>query len=57
MQRSNEWNVIRAVNARRRDDPKFGVGNQLPVLFDGHAVSGAELEQTVTGGNAGSCKP
>jgi hypothetical protein len=53
----DEWNVIRAVNARRRDDSKFGVPNQLPVLFDGRAVSAAEYEQAVGGGNAGGCKP
>ena len=52
----DEWNVIRTVNAKRRDDPKFGVGNQLPVLFDGHAVSSGEFEQAVGGGNAGACK-
>ena len=53
----DEWNVIRAVNSRRRDDGKFGVPNQLPVMFDGRAVSAAEYEQGVGGGNAGGCKP
>ena len=53
----DEWNVIRLVNNRRRDDAKFGVGNQLPVLFDGRAVSTAELEQPVAAGNVGACKP
>jgi len=52
----DEWNVIRAVNARRRDDAKLGIGNQLPVLFDGRAVSAAEAEQLVAGGNVGACK-
>jgi len=52
----DEWNVIRTVNARRRDDPKLGIGNQLPVLFDGRAVSSAEAEQQVAGGNVGACK-
>lgn len=53
----DEWNVIRAINTRRRDDAKFGVGNQIPVLFDGRGVSAAELEQAVAAGNAGACKP
>jgi len=53
----DEWNVVRLVNARRRDDAKLGVGNQLPVLFDGRAVSSGEFEQAVGGGNAGACKP
>jgi len=52
----DEWNVIRSVNARRRDDPKFGVPNQLAVIFDGRAVSSAEAEQAVAGGNVGACK-
>ena len=52
----DEWNVIRAVNSRRRDDAKLGIGNQLPVLFDGRAVSAAEAEQLVAGGNVGACK-
>jgi len=52
----DEWNVIRAVNNRRRDDPKLGVTNQLPVLFDGRAVSSAEAEQPVAAGNVGACK-
>ena len=53
----DEWNIIRTVNGKRRDDARFGVGNQLPVFFDGRAVSGAELEQGVASGNAGACKP
>jgi len=52
----DEWNVVRTVNARRRDDAKLGVPNQLPIFFDGHAVSSAESEQAVGGGNAGACK-
>ncbi|HEY5863915.1 MAG TPA: hypothetical protein VIX61_12540 [Casimicrobiaceae bacterium] len=52
----DEWNVIRAVNQRRRDDKALGVANQLPVLFDGRAVSSGEYEQQVAGGNVGACK-
>jgi hypothetical protein len=52
----DEWNVIRTVNARRRDDPKLGLVNQLPIMFDGRALSSAETEQAVATGNAGACK-
>jgi len=52
----DEWNVIRVVNQRRRDDKAFGMPNQLPVMFDGRAVSSGESEQQVTGGNVGACK-
>jgi len=53
----DEWNVIRAVNARRRDDKAFGTANQVAVLFDGHAISSAEYDQATAGGNVGACKP
>ncbi|MEP7182612.1 MAG: hypothetical protein ABI886_10520 [Betaproteobacteria bacterium] len=52
----DEWNAIRSVNNRRRDDPKLGLTNQLPVLFDGRAVGSAEAEQPVAAGNVGACK-
>ena len=52
----DEWNVIRAVNNRRREDAKLGLTQQLPLLFDGRAVSSAEAEQPVAAGNVGACK-
>lgn len=52
----DEWNVIRIVNQRRRDDKAFGMPNQLPVMFDGRALSSGEYEQSVAGGNVGACK-
>ncbi len=52
----DEWNVIRTINARRRDDARFGLANQLPMMFDGRALSSAESEQAVATGNAGACK-
>jgi hypothetical protein len=53
----DEWNIIRIVNGKRRDDAKYGMGAQLPVFFDGRAASGAELEGVVAAGNVGACKP
>jgi hypothetical protein len=53
----DEWNVLRTINERRRAHAKYGLANQLPVLFDGRAASGAEFEQPVASGNAGVCKP
>jgi len=52
----DEWNVVRALNQRRRDDKAFGMGNQLPVMFDGRAVSTGEYDQPAAVGNAGACK-
>lgn len=53
----DEWNIAAKINARRRADPKFGVTNQLPTLFDGRPVSSAEAEVAMSNGYAGSCKP
>ena len=53
----DEWNIIGKINARRRDNAKFGVANQLPTLFDGRPVSSAEAEQGMSAGYAGNCKP
>jgi hypothetical protein len=53
----DEWNIVRTINERRRADPKLGIANQLPVLFDGHAVAAAEAEVTVSEGYAGKCAP
>ena len=53
----DEWNIAQTINARRRADAKYGVGNQMPTWFDGRAVSSAEAEQTMSVGYAGSCKP
>jgi len=52
----DEWNAIRIANQKRRDDPKFGIVQQLPVFFDGRALSSAEFEREVGTGNAGACK-
>lgn len=51
-----EWNVLRFVNQRRRDDAKYGIAQQVPIFFDGHALSSAEFEQAVGAGNVGACK-
>jgi hypothetical protein len=52
----DEWNVMRAINAKRRDDPKIGLVNQIPLMYDGRGLSAAEAEQAVATGNAGACK-
>jgi hypothetical protein len=53
----DEWNVVRSVNGRRRDEAKLGLANQIAVMFDGRALSSAEAEQPVAAGNAGACNP
>ena len=53
----DEWNIIRTVNERRRNDPKYGIANQLPVLFDGLGIAPSGWEANVSDGYAGRCAP
>lgn len=52
----DEWNIFRQLNERRRADAKYGVANQIPMLFDGKGVAPAVAEQTITAGVSGACK-
>jgi len=52
----DEWNIFVEVNRRRRADPKnFGLGDQIPVFFDGRAVSPGEMEVRVSPGYEKTC--
>jgi hypothetical protein len=52
----DEWNIIRLINERRRNDSKLGIANQLPVMFDGRGVPAADAESIVSEGYVGKCK-
>jgi hypothetical protein len=51
----DEWNIIRALNERRRADDRFGIANQIAVLFDGAGLTPASLEAPTSEGYAGKC--
>jgi hypothetical protein len=51
----DEWNITGRINALRRANASYGTGNQLPMWFDGRAISNAEGEQAVSKGYAGGC--
>lgn len=51
----DEWNIVRALNEKRRGSKAFGIALQLPVWFDGRAVPPALFETPVAPGNAGEC--
>lgn len=51
-----EWNIFRTLNERRRADKAYGIGNQIPMLFDGKAVPPATAEIPNTPGISGACK-
>ena len=51
----DEWNIIRLINERRRNDGRLGVGNQLSVMFDGRGVPAVDAESAVSEGYVGKC--
>ena len=51
----DEWNIVRALNERRRASDKFGIGNQITSMFDGHGVSPADFETATSQGYTGRC--
>ncbi len=53
----DEWNIFATINKKRRDDKRFGIGNQIPMMFDGRGTSGAEAEAMNSNGYIGVCKP
>lgn len=54
----DEWNIVRAINKKRRDqDAKVGLANQVGVLFDGKAIAPALFDVGISSGNAHACTP
>jgi len=52
----DEWNIFVEINNRRRNDPKaFGLGEQIPIFFDGRSASPAEMEMKVSPGYEKNC--
>jgi len=51
----DEWNIVRALNERRRAHDQFGIANQLAVLFDGMGVAPSSSEGVTSDGYAGKC--
>jgi hypothetical protein len=51
----DEWNIFRALNEKRRADPKLGAPGQIPVLFDGRGASPTDAETAVSDGYVGKC--
>ena len=51
----DEWNIARLLNERRRGADEFGIARQLPILFDGQAVSPGSYEAPIASGDVGRC--
>jgi hypothetical protein len=53
----DEWNIVRAINEKRRaDKDHYGIARQLGVFFDGRAVAPGLLETPIAAGTADACK-
>ncbi len=52
----DEWNIVRAINERRRNSKDYGLSKQLPVWFDGQAVAPGLYETPIAAGTAGACR-
>jgi hypothetical protein len=51
----DEWNIVRILNEHRRAHERFGIANQLAVLFDGAGVAPSSSEGASSDGYAGKC--
>ncbi len=51
----DEWNIFVEINRRRRSNATFGLGEQIPVIFDGRSTSPAEMEMRVSAGYEKAC--
>jgi cytochrome d ubiquinol oxidase subunit I len=51
----DEWNISHLINDRRRGANDFGIANQIPILFDGHAVPPGSFEGAIASGDVGRC--
>jgi hypothetical protein len=52
----DEWNIVRAINAKRREaNPNAGFAKQLAIFFDGKPAPPPLFETPIVAGNAGAC--
>jgi len=51
----DEWNIARTINERRRGATDYGIANELPIFFDGRAVTPGGYETPAAAGDAGRC--
>ncbi len=53
----DEWNIVRAVNEKRRAaDSKTGISTQMGVFFDGRQVAPGLFETPIAAGDADACR-
>jgi hypothetical protein len=53
----DEWNIVRAINEKRRAaDSKTGISTQMGVFFDGRQVAPGLFETPIAAGDADACR-
>ncbi len=53
----DEWNIVRAINQKRRAaDPKSGIATQMGIFFDGQPVAPGLFEAPIAAGDADACR-
>ncbi|WP_245471931.1 hypothetical protein [Bradyrhizobium nanningense] len=54
----DEWNIVRAINQKRREvNANSGLAGQMGIMFDGQPAAPGLYETPVVPGNAGVCRP
>ena len=51
----DEWNILRALNDKRRGAAQLGVANQIASFYDGRPTPPSAAEQSVSTGYVGRC--
>jgi hypothetical protein len=52
---SDEWNIVTAINDRRRADAKLGIPNQIAILYDGRGIQPGSVGAKAAEGYTGKC--
>jgi hypothetical protein len=52
---SDEWNIVSAINDRRRADSKFGIPNQIAIPYDGRGIQPGAVGARTAEGYTGKC--
>jgi hypothetical protein len=52
---SDEWNIVTAINDRRRADGKFGIPNQIAILYNGGGIPPGMVGAKAAEGYTGKC--
>jgi hypothetical protein len=52
---SDEWNIVTAINDRRRADGKYGIPNQIAILYNGGGILPGMVGAKAAEGYTGKC--